>query len=117
MKVKTVTKELEALKKKRPSPDSFDDLDRALQEEMNNQVAKVGISKKIYHRFSRSEPVFVNLLRDSQPGGTDSSESIPGLGLRVQIKDTIQDYEQGSGMLIWILIVILYLYLRYKFSR
>jgi hypothetical protein len=46
VKVKTVTKELEALKKKRPSPDSFDDLDRALQEEMNNQVAKVGISKK-----------------------------------------------------------------------
>jgi hypothetical protein len=46
VKVKTVTKELETLKKKRPSPDSFDDLDRALQEEMNNQVAKVGFPSK-----------------------------------------------------------------------
>jgi hypothetical protein len=46
VKVKTLTKELETLKKKRPSPDSFDDLDRALQEEMNNQVAKVRISQK-----------------------------------------------------------------------
>jgi hypothetical protein len=108
VKVKTVTKELETLKKKRPSPDSFDDLDRALQEEMNNQVAKVRISNKIYHR-SRSDPVFVNLFRspgiDSQPGESYRhaglhrlAEPIPRnrfLGsfnvckyrLRVQIKD------------------------------
>jgi hypothetical protein len=66
VKVKTVTKELEALKKKRPSPESFDDLDRALQEEMNNQVAKVGISKKY---------------------------TIVLFSLRAQIKDKIQDYE------------------------
>jgi hypothetical protein len=51
VKVKTVTKELETLKKKRPSPDSFDDLDRALQEEMNNQVAKVRISIKNISSF------------------------------------------------------------------
>jgi hypothetical protein len=37
-----------------------------------------------------SEPVFVNLLRspgiDSQPGGTDSSEFIPGFLKRLQIR-------------------------------
>ncbi len=37
-----------------------------------------------------SEPVFVNLLMspgiDSQPGGIDSSESIPGIHKRLQIR-------------------------------
>jgi hypothetical protein len=39
------------------------------------------------------EPVFVNLIRspgiDSQPGGIDSSESIPGLHKRLQIRTPV----------------------------
>jgi hypothetical protein len=46
VKVKTLTKELEAAKKSAKKgassgSEGFDDLDRALEEEMNNQVAKV----------------------------------------------------------------------------
>jgi chromosome segregation ATPase len=58
VKVKTLTKELETLKRKK-SADGFDDLDRALEEEMNNQVAKVygaccyPPSRREYFSYSR----------------------------------------------------------------
>jgi hypothetical protein len=44
----------------------------------------------LLYTFSDSEPAFVYLLRspgiDSQPGGIDCSESIPGLLIRLQIR-------------------------------
>jgi hypothetical protein len=52
-------------------------------------LTKLKIKKKHYHDFItikcyvRTEPVFVNLLRIP---GTDSSESIPGLHKRLQIR-------------------------------
>jgi ATP-dependent exoDNAse (exonuclease V) beta subunit len=54
VKVKTLTKELETLKRKK-SADGFDDLDRALEEEMNNQVAKVYVAccRREYFSYSR----------------------------------------------------------------
>ena len=41
VKVKTLTKELETVRKKKSGSEGLDDLDRALEDEMNNQVAKV----------------------------------------------------------------------------
>ena len=40
VKVKTLTKEVETLKKKKPSPSGFDDLDRAMEDELKSQAEK-----------------------------------------------------------------------------
>merc|ERR1719339_187869 len=86
VKVKTLTKEVETLKKKRPSPSGFDDLDRAMEDELKSQAEKA--LKEAAEARKESE-----VVKQEKEALLKKSETLEAGNLRMVEMKEKQDFE------------------------
>merc|ERR1719150_1795408 len=86
VKVKTLTKEVETLKKKKPSSSGFDDLDRAMEDELKSQAEKaIKEASEV-----RKE---IELLKQEKEALLKKSETLEAGNLRLVEMKEKQDFE------------------------
>merc|ERR1719237_1056436 len=86
VKVKTLTKEVETLKKKKPSPSGFDDLDRAMEDELKSQAEKA--LKEAAEARKESE-----VVKQEKEALLKKSETLEAGNLRMVEMKEKQDFE------------------------